>query len=180
MYAINSIFVNLNLMRYKSRLVLLLLLLVSSYAQSQSLDFLGLSGVSFGMKAADMKEKTLIMDSTSAYKDTAVYLRNTRCHTYFKKNENLSLTGFKASRIEYQFCDQALTYVFVYVKGKTEIENALAQLKKTFTKLGCKKKTLYDCERMDASAKGMRIIVNIDRAKQEMSFVLISKSRGGH
>jgi hypothetical protein len=154
-------------------------LLAAFAAGAQSLDFLGLKDVHFGMKASEMKDKTVILDSTSSYHDTAVYLRNTRCPMYFRKQENLALAGFTASRIEYEFCDNLLTYVFVYVNGKTEIDNAVATLKKTFRKLGCKGKPAGECTQMDASASGMRIIVNIDQKNQRMSFVLIAKKSAG-
>jgi hypothetical protein len=154
-------------------------LFLSLESSAQSLDFLGISDVHFGMKVSEMTNKTLLIDSTSAYKDTATYLRNSRCHTYSRKAENLKLPGFTASRIEYQFCDGQLVYVFVYVKGKTEIERSLNELKKTFPKLGCKGKKLLDCPQLDASSKGMRVIVNTNLAKEEMSFVLISKRKAG-
>lgn len=148
-------------------------------AGAQRLDFLGMKDIAFGMKASDLPGKTVILDSTSAYHDTATYLRNTRCPMYFRSGENLALNGFTASRIEYEFCDNLLTYVFVYVSGKTEIDKALTELKKTFTKLGCKGKSLSECTQMDASAKGIRIIINIDRQKQLMNFVLITRKGAG-
>lgn len=148
--------------------------------RAQSLDFLGLTGVHFGMKTTEMSNKTVILDSTSAYKDTGTYLRNTRCQMYFRKDEKLDLTGFRASRVEYEFCDNSLTYVFVYVKGQAEIDKAVSELKRTFPKLGCKGKSASDCTQMDSAAKGMRIIVNIDKKKQEMSLVIIAKKQAGH
>lgn len=160
--------------------VIILFLLVAGAIRSQSLDFLGLTGVRFGMKTAEMTGKTVILDSTSAYKDTATYLRNTRCQMFFRKNEKLALNGFTASRIEYEFCENSLTYVFVYVKGQAEIDKAINELKKTFPKLGCKGKEAIDCTQMDSASKGIRIIVNIDRKKQEMNFVLIAKKQAGH
>jgi hypothetical protein len=154
---------------------LLLLAFLHTGLHAQSLEFLGLKGVRFGMKSVEMKDMVVILDSTSVYKDTNTYLRNTRCQMYFRPTQELQLTGFSASRIEYEFCDGQLGYVFVYVSGKEEIDHALNTLKSTFTKLGCKGKSLYDCPQLDSSAKGMRLIVNIDRKKQEMSFVLIQK-----
>ena len=157
---------------------LLFFLAATGLLRAQSLDFLGLSGISFGMNSKDLPNKTVILDSTSAYKDTATYLRNTRCQLFFRKNENLALKNFTASRIEYEFCDHSLTYLFVYVKGQTEIDKAITELKKTFPKLGCKGNA--ECSQMDSAAKGMRIIVNIDRKTQEMSLVLIAKKQAGH
>ena len=159
----------------RTLLLFIVLFISTATLRAQQLDFLGLKGIYFGMKSADMPDKTVILDSTSSYKDTATYLRNTRCKMYFRKNENLSLAGFTASRVEYEFCDNELGYVFVYVKGNTEIDKAIAQLQLTFRKLGCKGKPASQCTLMDASAKGMRVIVNIDRKKQEMNFVLIPK-----
>lgn len=159
-------------------IMLLFLLAAPGFLRSQSLEFLGLKGVSFGMNSKDLSGKTVILDSTSSYKDTATYLRNTRCQLFFRKNENLALKGFNASRVEYEFCDKSLTYVFVYVKGQSEIDKAIAELKKTFPKLGCKGNA--ECSQMDSAAKGMRIIVNIDRKTQQMNFVLIAKKQAGH
>lgn len=155
--------------------ILLLLFLSAGLLQAQSLEFLGLKGVHFGMKSAEMKDKVVILDSTSAYKDTLTYMRNTRCQIYFRPAQELQLKGFKATRIEYEFCDGALGYVFVYVSGKDEIDRALATLKGTFPKLGCKGKPIGDCTQMDSATKRMRLIINIDKKKQEMSFVLIQK-----
>lgn len=167
-------------MPQKIRLLFFFLLVLSCPAAAQTLDFLGLNGIRFGMKSSEMTGKTIILDSTSAYKDTATYIRNTRCLLYFRKNENLNLRGFKATRVEYEFCDNALTYVFVYVKGNAEIDKALNEMKKTFPKLGCKGRKGWECAQIDTSAKGMRLIVNIDRKKEEMSFVLIARKTAGH
>jgi hypothetical protein len=154
----------------------LLFILTAFSLPAQKLDFLGLTGIHFDMKDAEMEGKTVIMDSTSVYKDTALYVRNSRCLSYFRSIENLQLTGFTASSIQYQFCDHHLAYVFVDVKGEKEIEKTLAQLQLTFKKLGCKGKPLSECTQIDSSAKGMRIIINIDRKKQTMNFVLIPKA----
>jgi hypothetical protein len=154
---------------------LIFFLLLSGNLLAQKLDFIGLKGIYFGMKKWEMTDKTIILDSTSAYKDTAIYLRNTRCQNYFRKTEDLQLTGFKASAIEYEFCDDELSYVFIHVKGETEINNAIATLKLTFKNLGCKGKPINQCTQMDSSAKGMRLIVNVDHKKQIMDLVLIPK-----
>ena len=154
----------------------LFLFLVAGNLHSQKLDFLGLKGIHFGMKSAELNNKVVILDSSSVYKDTAVYIRSNRCLTYFRKNETLQLSGFLASSIQYQFCDKELAYVFINVSGEKEIEKALAELKKTFKKLGCKGKQLNECTQIDSYAKGMRIIINIDRKKQLMNFVLIPKA----
>jgi hypothetical protein len=156
--------------------ILVLFLLAGFSLQAQKLDFLGQNGVYFDRKDAEMNKKVVIMDSTSVYKDTALYIRNSRCLTYFRKEENLQLTGFNASSVQYQFCDKKLAYVFVDVTGENEIEKALKQLQLTFKKLGCKGKSLSECTQMDSSAKGMRIIINIDKKRQKMNFVLIPKA----
>ena len=127
------------------------------------------------MSKSEMTDKTVILDSSSAYKDTATYLRNTRCQNYFRKTQDLQLTGFKASGVEYEFCDGELSYVFIHVSGETEIMNALKTLKLTFKNLGCKGKAIEQCTQMDSSAKGMRLIVNVDHKKQIMDLVLIPK-----
>ncbi|MBI3509053.1 MAG: hypothetical protein HY064_00200 [Bacteroidetes bacterium] len=154
--------------------IFFIFIFTSSHAQK--LDFIGLKGISFGMKSADMPDKTVILDSTSAYKDTAVYMRNTRCQTYFRRTQEMQLTGFTASSIQYEFCDGELEYVFIDVSGNNSIDSALSQLQKTFHKLGCKGKPLNQCTQLDASASGMRLIVNVDRKNQKMNFVLIPKA----
>src|SRR3989344_2609104 len=105
--------------------LLLLFLLTSSRSSAQSLEFLGPPGASFCMKLNMLNDRRLLLDTSSSYKDTALYLKNTRCQMYYRKTENLQLKGFAASHIEYEFCDSALGYVFVYVSGKDNISNAL-------------------------------------------------------
>jgi hypothetical protein len=156
--------------------ILFLFLVTGFVLPAQKLDFLGLPGIHFGMKDSEMDKKVVLMDSTSVYKDTALYIRNSRCLTYFRREENLQLTGFTSSSIQYQFCDKELAYVFVDVVGEKEIEKALKQLQLTFKKLGCKGKPLNECTQIDSSAKGMRIIINIDKKRQKMNFVLIPKA----
>jgi hypothetical protein len=163
------------LMKFSRLTPILILFLTAGNLLAQKLDFIGLNGIYFGMKSTELASKTIILDSTSIYKDTALYLRNTRCQSYFRKGENLQLTGFTASAIEYQFCDDELSYVFIHVKGEDEITKAVAQLQLTFHKLGCKGKDISKCTQMDSSAKGMRLIINIDHKKHLMDFVLIPK-----
>lgn len=160
----------------RTLLIFVLFLLAGFSLPAQKLDFLGLAGIHFDMKDTEMDRKVVLMDSTSVYKDTALFIKNSRCLTYFRKGENLQLTGFQATSLQYQFCDHKLAYVFVDVVGEKEIEKTLAQLKLTFTKLGCKGKPLSECTQIDSYAKGMRIIINIDRKKQTMNFVLIPKA----
>ena len=155
---------------------LVLFLLTAFTLPAQKLDFLGLTGIYFDMKDSELEKKVVLMDSTSVYKDTALFIRNSRCLTYFRRGENLQLTGFDATSVQYQFCDKKLAYVFVDVVGEKEIEKTLKQLQLTFKKLGCKGKPLSECTQIDSSAKGMRIIINIDRKKQKMNFVLIPKA----
>jgi hypothetical protein len=143
--------------------------------QAQSLDFLGLSGIRFGMTEAQLSNKVLLMDSTSSYKDTAFYLKSTRCHIYRRSSENLQLTGFTASRIEYEFCDNKLVYVFVQVAGKPQIDAALKTLQLRFPKIGCGKKTpLTNCARFDSSRRKLRVIGANDSSKQRLELVLIA------
>ncbi|CAN5912899.1 hypothetical protein BH11BAC7_BH11BAC7_29250 [soil metagenome] len=156
--------------------IFLLFLLTAFSLPAQKLDFLGLTGIHFDMSDSEMDRKVVMMDSTSVYKDTAIFIKNSRCLTYFRQGENLQLTGFTATALQYQFCDHKLAYVFVDVIGEKEIDKTLAQLKLTFTKLGCRGKTLSECTQIDSYAKGMRIIINIDRKKQTMNFVLIPKA----
>ncbi len=156
--------------------IFILFLLAGFSLPAQKLDFLGMTGMHFDMKDTSLPGKTVIMDSTSVYKDTALYIRNNRCLTYYREKETLQLTGFLASSVQYQFCDHRLVYVFVDISGEAEIEKTLKQLQLTFKKLGCKGKQLSECSQFDSSAKGIRIIINIDRKKQLMNFVLIPKT----
>ncbi|HLG03121.1 MAG TPA: hypothetical protein VI731_05960 [Bacteroidia bacterium] len=142
---------------------------------SQSLEFIGLKGIFFGMRTEDLTGRTIILDTTSTYKDTLSHIRRSRCHIFFLKNQDLQLAAFKASRIEYEFCDSVLSYVFIHVKGNAEMDKAVAALQTKFKKLRCKNNS-GPCV-MDAHSSGLRCIVKIDRVKQEMSFVLISKRK---
>lgn len=150
------------------------LLVLISASPAQSLDFLGLNGISYGMKLETLSGRKLLMDTSSSYTDTALYLKNTRCQMYYRPEENLKLNGFTAKRIEYEFCDNELGYVFVYVSGKTEISNALAALKISFPKLSCGKNVpLGTCSLIDTHNRHLRLIVRIDQTTNEMNFVLI-------
>ncbi len=134
-------------------------------------------GVHFGMKIKELAAPQLLLDTSSSYTDTALYLRNTRCQMYYSKTQNLKLNGFTANKIEYEFCDSALGYVFVYVNGKTSIDSALQTLKKEFPRLGCKNKgPLSQCALLDAQNSRMRVIVRINQTTNEMSFVLIPRT----
>lgn len=156
-------------------IVALLLLPFSVFAQK--LDFLGMPDVDFGMKIKELPAPQLILDTSSSYTDTALYLRNTRCQMYYSKTQNNRLNGFTASKIEYEFCDSALGYVFVYVNGKTSIDSALQTLRKEFPRLGCKGKgSLSECALLDAQNGKMRVIVRINQQKSEMNFVLIPRT----
>ncbi|HTL83151.1 MAG TPA: hypothetical protein VL651_15665 [Bacteroidia bacterium] len=158
-------------------LIAFFVLFCTGAAVAQDLSFIGLKGIKFGMSETEMKDKTIILDTTSAYKDTLTYIRNSRCLLYFRSQDQKQLSGFTASDIQYEFCDGELEYVFITVKGNDEIDNAIKELKKTFTKLGCRdQKDPTKCTQLDASAKGMRLIINIDRKTQTMNFVLIPKS----
>lgn len=166
-------------MRSSFRL-LLVLLLVSSYASAQQLDFLGLNGIHFGMKIKELPAPQLQLDSSSSYSDTALYLRSTRCQMYYSKTQNLQLSGFNAAKVEYEFCDSSLSYVFVYVNGKEEIDRALATLKVNFPKMSCGKNVpLGTCSLIDTSNRHVRMILRINQATQEMNFVIIPKRAAG-
>ncbi len=160
----------------KRNCLTLLLLFTGFFLNAQKLDFLGLKGIHFNMSPNEVDNKVVVMDSSSVYKDTSLYIRNNRCLTYFRKDDNLQLIGFTASSIQYEFCDKHLAYVFVNVIGKSEVEKALKQLQLTFKKLGCKGKQLSDCTNIDSSAKGMRLIINMDEKHTKMNFVLIPKA----
>ncbi|MGL5889194.1 MAG: hypothetical protein ACRC3B_04880 [Bacteroidia bacterium] len=141
-----------------------------TFLTAQDLKFLGIEGVYFGMPEAELKEKVLIMDTTSSYTDTAFYLRSTTCHIYRRKTEKLQLSGFNASSVEFEFCDGKLVYVFVTVNGQAQTEAAFRTLKQRFPKLQCKKDP---CTNYDSKSKKLRIIANNNSSKQEFSFVLI-------
>jgi len=156
--------------------IIFLFLIMNATAYAQSLDFLGLTNVKYGMKLETMQGAQLLMDSSSSYTDTALYLRNSRCQMYYRPKEELKLTGFTASRIEYEFCDGELGYVFVYVSGKTEISNALAALKIQFPKMSCGKDVgLGTCNLIDTHNRQLRMIVRINHLTNEMNFVLIPR-----
>lgn len=157
--------------------LIVVLLFLSLSAWSQKLDFLGLPGVHFAMKINELPAPQLLLDTSSSYTDTALYLRNTRCQMYYSKTQNLKLNGFTASKIEYEFCDSALGYVFVYVNGKASIDSALKTLKAEFPRLGCKNKgPLSQCALLDAQNTKMRVIVRINQTTNEMSLVLIPRT----
>ncbi len=141
-----------------------------SLLSGQDLKFLGIEGVYFGMQETELKEKVIIMDTSSSYTDTAFYLRSTTCHIYRRNNEKLQLNGFVASTVEFEFCDGKLVYVFVTVNGQAQTEAALRTLKQRFPKLQCKKEP---CNRYDTKSNRLRIIANTNSKKQELSFVLI-------
>ena len=160
----------------RSAPLFILVLLFCGVLQAQSLSFIGLPEVSFGMKLSALPNHQLIMDTSSAYNDTALYIANTRCIMYYQQNQNLHLKGFDASRIEYEFCDSALGYVFIYVSGKENLTHALDTLKAEFKHLGCGKNTpLTECTLMDAHNRKMRVIIRVNPAKNEMNFVLIPR-----
>ncbi|HTF03185.1 MAG TPA: hypothetical protein VK826_04135 [Bacteroidia bacterium] len=160
----------------KKFLPLLFFFLFGTVLNAQSLDFLGLTGISYGMHLDSLKDRQLIMDTTSSYTDTALYLKQTRCQMYYRPNENLQLKGFNARHVEYEFCDNELGYVFVYVSGKTEISNALAALKVNFPKMNCGKNVpLGTCSLIDTHNNRLRLIVRVNQVTNEMNFVLIPR-----
>jgi uncharacterized protein (DUF2164 family) len=160
------------------RFALIVLLLTGFLHQSkaQSLDFLGLPEISFGMKPQLLQNRRLIIDSSSSYADSATYIRNTRCQLYYKSDQNLNLTGFKAAAVHYEFCSDELGYVFVYVEGKAEIDSALAKLKQHFPRMKCGKNVpLGSCNLIDTHNSNLRMILRIDHTTNTMNFVLIPK-----
>jgi hypothetical protein len=162
------------------RSLVVLLFLLSCGLSAQKLDHLGLTGVHFGMKINELSAPQLMLDTSSSYKDTALYLRNTRCHMYYSKTQNLKLDGYTATKVEYEFCDSTLSYVFVYVSGKTEIANALAALKIDFPRMSCGKNVpLGTCTLIDTKRSGVRMILSINQTTNEMNFVLIPKKKAG-
>lgn len=162
------------------RAIVLILLTMSCVVSAQKLDFIGLNGIKFGMKVKELIQPQYIFDTSSAYTDTAFQIQFTRCHMYYSKAQNLKLDGFTASRVEYEFCDSLLSYVFVYVSGKEEIANALAALKVDFPHMGCGRNVpLGSCTLIDTSHRGVRMILRINQATNEMNFVLIPRKGAG-
>lgn len=156
------------------------LFFITISVSAQKLDFLGLNGVHFGMKIKELSAPQLMLDTSSSYTDTALYLKNTRCQMYYSKTQNLQLAGFVASKVEYEFCDSVLSYVFVNVIGQAEIDKALATLKIHFPKMGCGKNVpLNTCSLIDTRKGNIRMILRINQATKEMSFVLIPKRAAG-
>lgn len=156
------------------------LLVISLSASAQQLDFLGLTGIKFGMKISELPAPQLMLDTSSVYPDTALYLANTRCQMYFSKTQNLKLDGFSATHVEYEFCDSTLGYVFIYVSGKEEIANALAALKIDFPKMSCGKNVpLGTCTLIDVTNRNVRMILRIDQATSRMNLVIIPKKSAG-
>jgi hypothetical protein len=154
----------------------IILFFFSAKANAQNLSFLGLSNIQFGMSESSLKDKILVPDSTSAYTDTAVYLKTTNCHVYYCPHEKLELSGFRAARIEYEFCGGKLAYVFIRVNSSSEIEKALSVFQREFKNLSCGKKTpLNTCTLLDAKHKKLRTIISMNQYSQEMNIVLIAR-----
>lgn len=154
--------------------------LIGTFASAQSLEFIGLPEIQFGMRLNTLNDRQLLLDTSSSYTDTALYLKSTRCQMYYRKTEKLQLKGFNASHIEYEFCDSLLAYVFLYVSGKENISNALATLKISFPKMNCGKNVpLGTCTLIDTKNRNLRMIIRIDHAKSEMNLVLIPRKSAG-
>ncbi len=163
-----------------TRALIVVLLALSCSAFAQKLDFVGLNGIKFGMKIKELIQPQYIFDTSSSYTDTAFQIKSTRCQMYYSKAQNLQLDGFTASKVEYEFCDSSLSYVFVYVSGKEEIEKALTALKVDFPRMSCGKKVpLGSCTLIDTGHHGVRMIMKIDQATHEMNFVLIPRKGAG-
>lgn len=160
-------------MRSNLRLFFFLLLLAcGQQLRAQDLSFLGLDGIKFGMHVDSLKQKVVVIDSTTSYKDTAAFIRNTHCVIWFKKDQQLQLKGFVASRVEYEFCDKHLNYVFIKAKGHDNIGKALLLLQNNFpnASFGTGGNAKADC-----SNRHMRMIATITENGEALSLVLIPK-----
>lgn len=167
------------LMRLSAGL-LISFLFMTTLASAQKLDFLGLNGIHFGMKIRELPAPQLMLDTSSSYKDTALYLANTRCQMYYSQTQNLQLAGFYATKVEYEFCDSSLSYVFINVSGKEEIDKALATLKIHFPGMSCGKNVpLGSCSLIDTKKGKLRMILRINHETNEMNFVIIPKRAAG-
>lgn len=154
--------------------VVLCVFALSGYSQ-QVLDSLGISGIRFGMSEQELKSAVIILDTSSAYKDTAVYVRNTNCHNYFRTNETLQLKGFLAGHIEYRFCDGNLAFIFIDVKGTQHVSDALLRLGKLYPKLQQQLSKNPTLTAFDVTRSNVRMIGSINASRDQLSFVLISK-----
>jgi len=154
--------------------VVLCVFALTGYSQ-QILDSLGISGIRFGMSEQELKNAVIILDTSSAYKDTAVYIRNTTCHSYFRTNERLQLKGFPASHIEYRFCDGNLAFIFIDVKGTQHVRDALIRLGKLYPKLQQQLSKNPALTAFDLTRNNVRMIGSINASRDQLSFVLISK-----
>jgi|GEM_PF-1003225 hypothetical protein len=154
--------------------ILLCVFTLTGYSQ-QVLDSLGLSGIRFGMSEQELKNSVIILDTSSAYKDTAVYIRNTTCHNYFRTNETLQLKGFLAGHIEYRFCDGKLAFIFIDVKGAQHVSDALIRLSKLYPKLQLQLSKNPALASFDVTRNNVRMIGTVNAARDQLSFVLISK-----
>lgn len=157
-------------------LPLLLLCTFAGYGYSQQIvDSLGISGIRFGMSEQELKHAVIILDTSSAYKDTAVYVRNTSCHNYFRSNEILQLKGFTAEHIEYRFCEGKLAFIFIDVNGTQHVRDALLRLGKLYPKLQQQLSKNPTLTAFDVTKNNVRMIGTVNAARDELSFVLISK-----
>ncbi len=144
--------------------------------QAQDLTFIGLQGIKFGMTVENLGPKKLMIDTSTSYKDSATFVRNTRCITWQKSQQELALTGFTASKVEYEFCDGHLFYVFITVSGADNVSKALATLQTHFPKAGCGKNIpIGNCKSFDTTNGKMRMIATLQNNGQELSLVLIPK-----
>lgn len=137
---------------------------------------MGLQGITFGMTTENLGAKKLQIDTSTSYKDSATFVRNTRCITWQKSGQQLALNGFNASKVEYECCDGRLFYVFITVSGADNVSKALASLQTWFPKAGCGKKIpIGNCKSFDTTNGKMRMIANVQNNGQELSLVLIPK-----
>lgn len=128
------------------------------------------------MTIENLKNKQVVMDTSTAYKDTATYIRNTRCIIWQKKDQDMKLGEFTASKVEYEFCDKHLFYVFITVSGTDNVSKALHVIQSGFPKAGCGKGTpLGNCTSFDSKNKKYRIIATQQAGGQELSLVIIPK-----
>lgn len=155
---------------------LVFVLFAAAAAQAQDLTFIGLKDVRFGMTVENLGPKKLMIDTSTSYKDSATFVRNTRCITWQKSQQELTLNGFSASKVEYEFCDGHLFYVFINVSGADNVSKALATLQTSFPKAGCGKNIpIGNCKSIDTTNGKMRLIASLQNNGQELSLVLIPK-----
>lgn len=160
----------------RTLLLIALFSLTGFAASAQNLSVFGLDKVRFGMHTDSLKGKLAVLDSTSAYQDTATYLRNTRCVIWTRPVEQVSVGAFAGSRVEYEFCDNRLYYAFFFIKGKNQVQQALQQIKVIFPEAGCGKDSpVGNCTAIDSKNKHFRIIATVKENGERLEFVVLPR-----